>query len=210
MHSISEELRRHYAEKFSSHGPSSEGVDWGADETKMWLRYDKMLGVVKPSGKDKPSLLDVGCGYGGLQSYAAGKNIELEYTGIDVAQNMIEWAGANLPAGSFIHGDVLEYKFDRKFDYVVCNGILTQKLDTPGLEMDGFAAQLIRRMFALCNVGIAFNIMTTKVNFYSNNLYYRNPAEMLAWCLSEISSHLKLDHSYPLYEYTVYLYRDAA
>jgi 2-polyprenyl-3-methyl-5-hydroxy-6-metoxy-1,4-benzoquinol methylase len=209
MHSISEELRQHYSEKFSSHGPSSEGVDWGADETKLRLRYDKMLSVLTGSGGERPSLLDVGCGYGGLQTFALSKKVLLDYTGIDVAQNMIEWARANVPSGNFIQGDVLEYRFDRQFDYVVCNGILTQKLETPGLEMDRFAAQLIRQMFALCRRGIAFNIMTTKVNFYANNLYYRNPAEMLSWCLSEISSHLKLDHAYPLYEYTIYLYRDA-
>ncbi|MDT7542574.1 MAG: hypothetical protein QOE33_2478 [Acidobacteriota bacterium] len=209
MDSISKMLRQHYSEKFSLHGPSSEGVDWGSDETKMLLRYDKMLGVVAHQEQSKPSLLDVGCGYGGLCSYAITKNIELDYTGIDVADNMIEWAAANVASGSFMRGDVLSYEFDREFDYVVCNGILTQKLETPGSEMDQFAARLIRRMFALCRIGIAFNIMTTKVNYYSNNLYYRNPSEMFSWCLSEVSTHIKLDHSYPLYEYTIYLYRDA-
>lgn len=208
MDSISKALRRHYSEKFSLHGPSSEGVDWGADETKMLLRYDKMLNVIGEAGENKASLLDVGCGYGGLSKYVGSRNIELDYTGIDVAQNMIEWATVNVPSGRFIYGDVLEYQFDGKFDYVVCNGILTQKLETPGLQMDRFAAQLVRKMFSLCTVGIAFNIMTTKVNYYSNNLYYRNPAEMLAWCLSEISPHIKLDHAYPLYEYTIYLYRN--
>jgi len=29
------------------------------------------------------------------------------------------------------------------------------------------------------------------------------------WCLNEITPHLKLDHSYPLYEYTMYMYRNA-
>ena len=90
----------------------------------------------------------------------------------------------------------------------MCNGILTQKLETAGLQMDQFAAQLIRQMFSLCTIGIAFNVMTTKVNYFSNNLYYRNPAELFSWCLSEISPHIKLDHSYPLYEYTIYLYRN--
>ncbi|HYY41183.1 MAG TPA: class I SAM-dependent methyltransferase, partial [Pyrinomonadaceae bacterium] len=182
MDSVSKALQQHYAAKFSLHGPSSEGVDWGADESKLLLRYDKMLHVVNHAGAhQQPSLLDVGCGYGGLQRYAAGKNIALDYTGIDVAANMIEWARANLPAGNFIHGDILAYDFDRKFDYVVCNGILTQKLEIAGLQMDQFAAQLIRQMFSLCRVGVAFNVMTTKVNYYANNLYYRNPAELFAW-----------------------------
>jgi SAM-dependent methyltransferase len=209
MNPISKALAQHYSEKFSLHGPSSEGVDWGSDESRMLLRYDKMLRVADYVGRNRPSLLDVGCGYGGLSSYAISKNIDLNYTGIDVAGNMIEWAGANLPSGNFIHGDLLDYKFEREFDYVVCNGILTQKLKAAGLEMDSFANQLIRQMFSLCTIGIAFNVMTTKVNYYSNNLYYRNPAELFSWCLSEISQHIKLDHSYPLYEYTIYLYRNA-
>lgn len=202
---ISEDLGRHYSEKFAKHGPNSEGVDWGTDQSKVFLRYEKMLDVLRGSGSPTPSLLDVGCGYGGLLSYATEHGIAVEYTGIDIAENMIEWAIGNLPNGRFINGDVMTYGFENDFDYVICNGILTQKLDTPGLEMDRFAGQLIRRLFELSRHGLAFNVMTTKVNHFSNNLYYRNPAELLSWCMTEITPHIRIDHSYPLYEYTVYL-----
>ena len=153
-------------------------------------------------------VVDVGCGYGGLYTHALQKGLTINYTGIDVAGNMIKWATANVPGARFITGDVLANEFDDKFDYVVCNGILTQKLQAPGLEMDRFAAKLIRRLFELCRRGIAFNVMTTKVNHFANNLYYRNPAELFSWCLSEITPHIRLDHAYPLYEYTMYLYRE--
>lgn len=207
MHSISKELQLHYSKKFSLHGPSSEGVDWGTDEARALLRYDKMLNVAAHLPKQRPSLLDVGCGYGGLYRRAIAKKIELQYTGIDIAANMIEWAAANLASGRFIQGDILDAQFEGTFDYVVCNGVLTLKLGVPALQMDEFAAQVIRRIFSLCDIGVAFNVMTTKVNYFSNNLYYRNPAELLAWCLSEITPHFRLDHAYPLYEYTLYLYR---
>jgi SAM-dependent methyltransferase len=206
MNPISEALRHHYSQKFASHGASSEGVDWGSNEANVLLRYQKMLDVLRQSDPT-PTLLDVGCGYGGLLAFANDRKIDLRYTGIDFAENMIEWAQSNQSTGKFIHGDFMEYEFGNQFDYVVCNGILTQKLDTAGLAMDHFAAGLIRKMFRLCKVGIVFNVMTTKVNYFSNNLYYRNPAELFSWCLSEISSHIKLDHSYPLYEYTLQVYR---
>ncbi len=206
MDPISEALGRHYAATFDRHGPTSQGVDWGTDASRAELRYDKMLAVL---GDDaNPSLLDVGCGYGGLLRYTMSKGLTLDYTGIDVAANMIEWAKANVPAGRFIQGDIFGHDFGRAFDYVVCNGILTQKLEAAGLDMDRFAAKLIRRLFELCRRGAAFNVMTTKVNFFANNLYYRNPAELLAWCLSELTPHVRLDHSYPLYEYTLYLYHE--
>lgn len=204
---ISGDLGRHYSDKFDLYGPNSQGVDWGSDESKLALRYAKMLDLLNPSDSTAPSLLDVGCGFGGLLAFAGGRNVHVDYTGIDVAENMIRWAGENAAGGTFVHGDVMSHPFGRTFDYVVCNGILTQKLETSSLEMDEFAGGLIRRLFSLANVGLAFNVMTTKVNHFSNNLYYRNPAELFAWCMTEITPRIRIDHSYPLYEYTVYLYR---
>lgn len=207
MSEVSKKLKEHYEATFHANGPTSQGVDWGADASRLELRYEKMLAVISQGAEGVPSLLDVGCGFGGLLDYAQSKGVELNYTGIDVAENMIQWAQENFIGATFVCGDVLDIKFDRRFDYVICNGILTQKLDVPGSSMDEFAACLIKRMYELCDHGVAFNVMTTKVNFFSNNLYYRNPVELFAWCLSEITPFIRLDHAYPLYEYTIYLHR---
>jgi len=207
MDPISKLMREHYSATFQAHGPTSEGVDWGPHASRMLMRFEKMLAVIEKDAPKKASLLDVGCGYGGLLQYVRDAKHDLDYCGIDVAENMIRWAAENLEDGRFICGDVLEHRLD-PYDYVVCSGILTQKLSASVADMDLFAGRLIRRMFALCRRGIAFNVMTTKVNFFADNLYYRNPAEMLAWCMTEVSRHVRLDHAYPLHEYTVYLYRD--
>jgi len=207
MSEVSKKLKEHYEATFRANGPTSQGVDWGAENSRLELRYEKMLAVIPQGTEGRPSLLDVGCGFGGLLDYAQSKGIDLDYTGIDVAENMIQWARDNFPDAVFICGDVLDVEFGRRFDYVICNGILTQKLDISGSSMDQFAARLIKRMYELCDQGVAFNVMTTKVNFFSNNLYYRNPAELFAWCFSEITPFIRLDHAYPLYEYTLYLYR---
>lgn len=97
-----------------------------------------------------------------------------------------------------------------KFDYVVCNGILTQKLDSSIFEMDKYAKKIVKKMYELCEIGIAFNLMTTHVNYFASNLFYRNPIELLAWCMTEITPKVRLDHAYPLFEYTIYLYRENA
>jgi|GEM_PF-70273 len=206
---ITQDLAQHYSRKFTEFGPTPEGVDWKRKED-VWIRYDKMLAVIDPFSKYKKediSFLDVGCGYGGLYEYAKEKEIVLDYTGIDVAQNMIEYALSKFHDARFYCEDIFSFTPAKPFDYVVCNGILTQKLSTSILDMDLFAHALVKKLFELCKIGIAFNVMTTKVNFTVNNLYYRNPIELFAYCLNEISRKIKIDHSYPLYEYTLYIYK---
>ena len=203
---ISRLLHDHYRRQFIAHGATSQGVDWGDKEWAARLRQEVMLNV--RIGDARPaSILDVGCGYGSLADVIRQNNIPLEYTGIDIVEEMVV-AGVNRhPECRFIHGDVLDADLGM-YDYVVCNGILTQKMSASTLEMNRFAQELIKRLFSLCRIGIAFNLMSTYVNFQKDNLYYRNPAEVIAWCMSELSPRVRLDSTYQLwYEYTVYLYK---
>ena len=209
MEKVTEELRKHYYYAFKKYGPCSKGVDWGKDKDVI-LRYKNMLAVIltdETKINEPYSLLDVGCGYGGLYNYCIDNNIEILYTGIDVCLNMIEYAKSRYYDVSFFCEDIFNFNPDKKFDFIVCNGILTQKLETSFFEMDKFAKNLIKKMFSLCKKGIAFNIMSTYVNYFSSNLYYKHPAEMLIYCLSEISQKVKIDHSYGIYEYTLYIYK---
>jgi SAM-dependent methyltransferase len=208
MDPITSALQEHYATTFQLHGPSTQGVDWGTDEQRLELRYEKMAAVVEPGLGPPPTLLDVGCGFGGLLAHLDRRAIPVVYTGIDVVPSMIDHARAAYPHATWVSGDVFAFASEDRFDYVVCNGILTQKLAATIPEMDAFADRLILRMFDLCNVGIAFNVMSTKVNYTVDNLYYRDPVELLAWCLDVVTPRLRLDHLYPpLHEYTVYLMR---
>ncbi len=204
MNEITYSLQQHYQKTFDAYGPTSEGIDWGEHEERVTLRYEKMAQLFET--KTNASVLDVGCGFGGFQNYLEANGYVFDYHGIDVVDNMITWARTHQNNACYISGDVLTYEFERQFDYLICNGILTQKLEASILEMDAYAKALIKRMFSLSKNGIAFNIMSTKVNFFSENLYYRSPVEMLAYCMSEFSTKIKIDHSY-LYEYTIYIYK---
>ena len=206
---ISRALGNHYAATFAAHGPTAKGVDWGP-AADVRLRYEKMLSVIEPhiAAERTVSLLDVGCGYGGLLEHAESRGLKLDYTGIDMAGNMIEHARGAFPQAQFWHGDVLALAHPRQFDYVICNGILTQKLLASILAMNAFAQQLMRKLFDLSCRGVAFNIMSNQVNFMADNLYYRSPVEVLSFALSELTRKVRIDHAYRLYEYTVYLYRE--
>lgn len=209
MAGVTQLLHDHYRTTFLAHGASPQGVDWGPREEAARLRHDAMLAVADgfPGGG---TLLDVGCGYGALADRIDDLALALDYTGIDVVGEMVAEGRRRHPQRRFLHGDFLETDGQGTFDYVVCNGILTQKLTASTLDMNAHARRLITSLFAACRRGCAFNVMTTHVNYQADNLYYRNPAELLAWCMSELTSGVRLNHAYQLYEYTLYLYRDGA
>lgn len=205
-------LAEHYSNCFATYGERPEGVDWGECPADHQIRLDRMLALTEigKTAKAIPSLLDVGCGFGSLLDLIQNRGLAFDYHGIDLCDSMIAAAQKRHLDAKWSIGDILKVDFPEKYDYVVCNGILTQKLSASFRDMDEFAKSLIKRMFELCEIGIAFNLMTTHVNFMAPNLYYRNPVELLGWCMAELTPRVRLDHAYPLFEYTLYLYRENA
>lgn len=218
MDKISQTFKKYYSQTFGQYGATAKGVDWN-DEQELLVRYDKMLAVRHKDFmeyKDNISLLDVGCGWGGLLRHANKLKIPLNYSGIDVVKEMILHGRTEFPKANFIHGDIFDVVENEAYDFVVCNAILTQKLSVTNIEMEHFARKLIKKMYALCRHGIAFNMMSTRVNFTVDNLFYQNPVELFAWLLTDVSPRVRFDHGYSslsngkgkYYDFTVYVYKD--
>lgn len=217
MDKITHLLKEYHRKVFSEHGATAKGVDWN-DEAEVLVRYDKMLKVVEMDfydGPERPTILDVGCGWGGMARRARDLGVPVEIAGVDVVEEMILHARKEFPEHSFETGDVFEMQETEAYDFVVCNAILTQKHDVSIPEMERFAKRLVQKMFSLCRHGIAFNMMSTRVNYTVGNLYYQNPVELFTWLLNEVSPRVVLDHGYSslasgrgkFYDFTAYVYK---
>jgi SAM-dependent methyltransferase len=199
-------MKARHTEVFKKHGCTPEGLDWGPQEDRFWLRHNNFMKLI--ADEKSCSLLDVGCGYGAFLEVPS--TVKIDFTGIDIVEETVEKAKSRHPEATFICDDFLKRPFlPESFDYVICNGIMTQKLTATIPEMEAYTRAIIRKMFTLCRKGIAFNMMTSRVNFMAPNLFYQNPTEMLSWTMAEISPHLTIDHSYPLYEFMLYVYKES-
>jgi trans-aconitate methyltransferase len=219
MDKLTQQFQQHHKELFLRHGPTPLGVDW-KDETEMLYRYEKMLGVFNKDFlelADVPTLLDVGCGWGGLLKYSRERGRDLAYTGIDVVGEMISFCRNNYTNAIFRETDIFEMDPSaEQYDFVVCNAILTQRLTASIREMDEFAKKLVSKMFSLCRHGVAFNMMSNHVNFMVDNLFYKSPLEMTAYCFDQLSPRVRLDHGYSslmnqrakYYDFTIYVFKD--
>ena len=104
------------------------------DEVKVFYErfpYPNRLGTQNSCGYDypeylsefeNPDILEIGCGTDGSIVKLAEK-----YPGIvaiDLSAPSIEMCKKVQPKGNYIVGDFLEYEFDKKFDFIICVGVL--------------------------------------------------------------------------------------
>ena len=63
-------------------------------------------------------------------------------------------------------------------------------------------------MYDASRVALSFNLMSDRVDFRDENLFYANPDEVLEFCRRELGGRVALRDDYRLYEFTTYVYRD--
>jgi SAM-dependent methyltransferase len=184
-------------------------VDWPNAEDAR-LRQDVMLGVLREApGSRLVRLLDFGCGASHLYEHILERGLQgIDYSGLDLSKRFIELSRSKFPDRDYYCVDILDDDLELpRFDYVVMNGVLTEKIDLSFDDMLAFAKELLRRVFAIADVGIAFNVMSKQVDWERDDLFHL-PFDVLAEFLTrELTRNFVLRNDYGLYEYTTYAYR---
>lgn len=159
-----------------------------------------------------PVLLDLGCGAGLLADFldGAGQLDDLEYRGIDLSEEMIGSARSRWPNLHFDCRDVLSDPLpELSVDYVVMNGVLTEKREIDQQTMTQFAEKLIVQAFSFARVGLAFNVMSKHVDWERSDLFHWSFDEVATFLTRDVTRRFVFRADYGLYEYSVYLYRQA-
>jgi len=197
----------YYREKFIQHGDTPKGVDWNDSDTQN-LRFKQILEFVLPI--QNCSLLDVGCGTGALFEYIKNNSQDdFFYTGTDYVEEMIDKATSKfdkLQNVIFLNKDLSN--INDQFDYVVASGIFNVKQNISNEIWKSHILDTLDKMFSRCKKGIVFNILTSYVDFSESRLYYSDPLVVFDYCVKSFSRYIKLNQGYPLYEYTMAVYKD--
>jgi len=198
-------LYKHYENCFDEHGDNNKGVDWPNAE-QADLRYQLMLDVVK---KQPCSLLDFGCGLSHLYRFLQKFGYEqISYTGLDISEKFITTSREKYPQNNYILKDLIKENLDQTFDYVVMNGVFTEKREMSHEQMFEFFIKLITKAYSIANKGIAFNVMSKQVDWERDDLFHL-PMDDLAWFLHKNNMrNFVIRNDYGLYEYTVYVYKN--
>lgn len=205
-----QELVRHYECCLSQHGATHKGTDWPNAED-LATRFTVMLDLCKPLiNQGLYTVLDLGCGYGAFLDYLKTYNFStlINYKGIDLSFKMIEAAKERHDLSDFEVRDILRDKLlPASYDYIIMNGVFTEKRGLTQIEMESFFLDMIIASFDACRVGIAFNVMNFHVDWFRDELFYLPFDQMVSLLKQHTSRHITIRADYGLYEYTVYVYK---
>jgi SAM-dependent methyltransferase len=195
-----DEVRRLYTESLAEHGRDSKAVGW-KDPTSQRLRFDKLAEVLRPEA-GHVTVSDWGCGYGAMFDYLDGRlGPELEaYTGYDISEQMITEARASHadPRARFVVGSRPE-----QADYTFVSGTFNVRFGASDDEWAEWIRQRLRELAAASRKGLAFNLLSSYVDWREPHLFYGDPREFFDFCKSELSRFVSMLHDYPLYEWTI-------
>jgi SAM-dependent methyltransferase len=201
-------IAAYYASKLASHGPTPQGVDWNGIESHE-RRHRQFLRLLE--GNRNASVIDLGCGFGDFLRFLRAEGHQGRFIGYDIAPTMIEKARE-------LHGEAADREWrigaepDEVADFAIASGIFNVKGDVPSESWNHYVQRTIDILARVGRRGFAFNVLSlsSDPDRRRPNLYYADPTEMLAYCLSKYGRSVALLQDYGLYEFTVVLRRPLA
>lgn len=208
MNKSPEVIKNHYEECFLRHGDNHRGADW-PNENDLIKRYKVMSSVIKEN--ESSIVLDFGCGTGMFYNFINKENLNINYIGVDINKSLIKAAKEKYENINFYEIDILKNKnnFNFSYDYAICNGVFTEKLNLTNDKMFLFLKEIITILFENSKKGIAFNVMSDIVDFKREDLFYLDFNSLLSFVSKNLTRNFIIRNDYGLYEYTVYLYKEA-
>jgi SAM-dependent methyltransferase len=195
-------------EDLLKYGDTFRGVGYTKSDSEAQQRYALMLGVVRET-EGEVSLLDFGCGLGHMQDHIErhSRYGHISYSGLDISSLYLDAAKARHPGSAFIMMDVLESDEGLpEYDYVVLNGVFNYRGPIEQERMLEYWQHLTSVVYRHCRRGMAFNAMSTIVDWQRDDLFHL-PFDTMARFIATLSRHFIVRHDYGAYEYTTYVYR---
>lgn len=199
----------HYESCLEKHGDTHLGVDWPKQEDAA-TRYRVMLEAIKRADQTrKVRLLDFGCGASHLYEYIVAHEIpNLDYSGLDLSEKFVQLSRKKFPGNDYYCLDLLaDQAAIPRFDYIVMNGVFTEKGALTFADMFAYFQQLLRKVFEQAEIGLAFNVMSQHVDWERDDLFHLPFDALAAFLKQELTRNFVFRNDYGLYEYTTYLYR---
>jgi SAM-dependent methyltransferase len=186
---------RHRLEKY---GDTPEAAGMSLEGQRF--RFGKLMEIAELRNR---RVLDLGCGIGAFCPFLVEKFGQLDYTGIDLVPEMVAFAAQKYPRARFLCRDLFADPLDETFDYVLISTVFNCAFSGE----DEYMKELLTLAFKYCTRGLGFNFLSTYVNFTDPEMAYYNPAQVLDFCIGNLTPKVVMHHHYERVDVAVFAYR---
>ncbi|GAB6100055.1 class I SAM-dependent methyltransferase [Halanaerocella petrolearia] len=190
---IEEKAVKRYNSRFKKKGVSPTTLGWGSKEDQL-QRFEVITNQCNLDGK---TVMDVGCGFADLFSYLNKNNININYIGIDIVPDFIDYCKEEYPQQEFYCKNVM-LDFDKlpKADIVIALGILNYNFD----EVSNFeySKLFIKKIFQISKEKVVIDFLSkyrTEEYPKENFVYYHSPEKVFKF-MTSLTNDLLLAHNY--------------
>lgn len=191
-----------YNKVADKHGISSRAVLLD-DPQSQYLRFSELIKSLDFNDSGK-TLLDVGCGNGELYKCLNFMGYRGRYIGYDINEKLLDQARRRFSDIDVRCKDIMSEELEQRFDYVVLSGLFNVNVG----QSTSWVYDFLKKMFALCDGIMVFNMISTHVTFRDEGMFYMNPAEVLSFCIENLSKRTTLAHHNLPYNYTVTVFKN--
>lgn len=196
-------IENYYQALFKEFGDSHETVRYSSKESQL-KRYNTLI---KIGDLSKCTVLDFGCGVGHFLEFLTSRHQSIgKYTGLEIVPEMLTFARNKFPNASFFPPTELNRL---SYDYGFVSGTFNDKIK----NNRRFWQNTLVDLFSKCKRGIAFNMMSTYVDFQNKNLFYENPEYVFKFVKNNLTPYVTLRHDFETkkhtipFEFVIYAYK---
>ena len=201
-------IKAHYQRLFSEHGVGHQAVQWSSRETQ----HERFRVLAELVGKHD-RVADLGCGLGDLLGWLRReRGFEGDYLGLDLVPEFVAHAREQFAGderASFRELDITRDSLPTDYDVIVTSGMFNNPMD----DNWGFLTGSVEQMFRATRSRVAFNALSTYVDYQSAGLFYVDPLRVFDHCRRKLGARVDLLHAYQVkpntipFEFTMYLFK---
>ncbi len=187
---MTDQIAAHFKNRFDQYGYSSNTVQY-RDKSSHFARFQLLAGI----SHDLGSVLDVGAGLAHFYTYLREQGFQGRYLGLEFVEQFVESANrlmAEDKNAEMRHFDIGSDELPKGFDYGFVSGVFNNARE----NAEEFMYDTLKQLWKVCEKGMAFNVLSTYVEYFDRELIYVNPEKMFTFLKCELQGHIVVHHDY--------------
>lgn len=187
---MTDQVFAHYKNLFDRYGYSSNALQY-RDQSSHFARFQLLTEI----SSDLGSVLDIGAGLAHFYTYLRENGFYGRYLGLEYVDQFVEFANrlmADDQNAEVRRFDVSSGELPEGFDYGFVSGVFNNARE----NSEEFMFDTLMKLWKVCEKGIAFNILSTHVEYFDKELYYVSPEKVFSFLKCQLQGHIVMYHDY--------------